>query len=277
MTMYYIKHFVTRFLPMITAVIILFIHVGCATKNNTAEILSSDPAWTQTQIDTPLPTVGWVRGQSDTVHIYIEGDGMAYTSRNRPSLDPTPRTPTGLLLAHEDDSEAVAYLGRPCQYVTGDACAPVYWTTGRFSETVIQAENLLVDEAKRLAGAKRVVLFGYSGGGAVATLLAARRTDVDMLVTICGNLDHEAWTRLHGVTALDRSLNPTSVINRLSNIRQIHFAGSEDEIVPPRIVQSFVNQLHRDTPVTVEVVDGLGHGGADWVKVWQTTLFKSKK
>ncbi len=271
--MFHIKYFSKRFLPILFTAIALFVHVGCVTKNNAVENLSSDPAWTQIQIDTPLPAVGWVRGQSDTVHIYIEGDGVAYTSRNRPSLDPTPKTPTGLLLAREDNAEAVAYLGRPCQYVTGDACSPVHWTTGRFSETVLLTENHLVDEAKRLSGAQHVVLFGYSGGGAVATLLAARRTDVDLLVTVCGNLDHDTWTRLHHVTPLDKSLNPTSVVDQLSNIRQVHLVGSEDAIVPPYVIQSFVDQLTPSTPATVKVIDGIGHSGKDWAKLWKNMLF----
>lgn len=244
---------------------------GCM-SNKTFETLEADPAWRQVRVDAPLPTVGWVHGQADTVHIYIEGDGVAYVTRNRPSLDPTPRTPTGLLLAREDDSLAVAYLGRPCQYVTCEACRPVHWTTGRFSETVLEAMNRLVDKAKRQAEAKRVILFGYSGGGAVAALLAAQRTDVDMLVTICGNLDHAAWTRLHGVTPLDGSLNPISVADRLSDIRQIHYVGSEDEIVPPSVVQSFVDQLQPDAPASVVVVPGLGHDGVNWTKAWSKTI-----
>ncbi|MUM77890.1 alpha/beta hydrolase [Pseudodesulfovibrio sp. F-1] len=242
--------------------------LGCA-GNKTFKTLQSDPAWRQVIVNAPLPAVGWVRGQADTIHIYIEGDGVAYASRHRPSLDPTPRTPTGLLLAHEDNAPAVSYLGRPCQYVTGEACSPVHWTTGRFSETVLQAQNQLVDEAKGLAGAKRVVLFGYSGGGAVAALLAARRTDVDLLVTICGNLDHAAWTRLHGLTPLDGSLNPASIAERLSDIPQVHYVGSKDTIVPPEVVQSFVDQLLPETLVIVKTVDGADHGHTGWVKVWQ--------
>ncbi|WP_285907438.1 hypothetical protein [Pseudodesulfovibrio pelocollis] len=257
-----------NFVRLVLLALIVVGQLGCK-ANKTFETLQSDPAWRQVIVDAPLPAVGWVRGQADTVHIYIEGDGVAYASRHRPSLDPTPRTPTGLLLAREDNALAVAYLGRPCQYVTGEACLPVHWTTGRFSEAVLEAQKRLVDEAKGLAGAKRVVFFGYSGGGAVAALLAARRTDVDLLVTICGNLDHAAWTRLHGVTPLAESLNPISVADRLSNIRQVHYVGSADTVVPPSVVQSFVDQLRPDAPVSVVIVEGLGHGGEDWAKTWR--------
>jgi hypothetical protein len=42
----------------------------------------------------------------------------------------------------------------------------------------------------------------------VASLVAARRHDVVRLVTVAGNLDHLAWTTLHGVSPLTGSLNP---------------------------------------------------------------------
>ena len=188
---------------------------------------------------------------------------------NRPSPDPTPRVPTGLLLALEDDSAAVAYLGRPCQYVSDARCDFVHWTTGRFSKTIIQTENRLVEETKRLSGAKRIVLYGYSGGGAVAALLAARRTDIDRLITVCGNLDHALWTTIHGVSPLTESLNPTSVAARLGDIPQVHFVGGKDEVVPLAVVESFVQRLPKGTDCTVKVIDGLGHGGMDWAKRWR--------
>lgn len=269
MTMKNINLFATRFLPVMALLVAILAHAGCTTRSNALEILAVDPAWEQTRVDIPLPAAGWVRGRSDTIHIYIEGDGVAYTSRNRPSSDPTPRVPTGLLLALEDDSAAVAYLGRPCQYVSDARCDVVHWTIGRFSEAVVRTANSLVEEVKRLSGAKRIVLYGYSGGGAVAALLAARRTDIDKLVTICGNLDHALWTNIHGVSPLAESLNPTSIAARLEHVPQVHFVGGEDEVVPRTVVDSFVQSLPAGTDCTVRVIDGLGHGGTDWAKRWR--------
>ncbi|MDA7087445.1 hypothetical protein PH586_13715 [Pseudomonas sp. SA3-5] len=109
--------------------------------------------------------------------VYIEGDGFAWASSTRPSRDPTPRSPLALQLALAQPAGNAAYLARPCQY--GDAqasdCSPRYWTDARFAEQVIAATDRALDALKARFAAQRLVLVGYSGGGAVASLVAARR------------------------------------------------------------------------------------------------------
>ena len=83
-----------------------------------------------------------------------------------------------------------------------------YWTTHRFAPEVIRASDLALDRLKTLFGAQRLVLVGYSGGAAVALLVAARRHDMGQIITVAGNLDHQAWTHYHHVQALSGSLNP---------------------------------------------------------------------
>lgn len=58
-----------------------------------------------------------LRAASDTslLVIYIEGDGLAWRTRNTPSTDPTPLEPVALRLAAADDAPSVAWLARPCQ------------------------------------------------------------------------------------------------------------------------------------------------------------------
>ncbi|MBU1002454.1 MAG: alpha/beta hydrolase [Proteobacteria bacterium] len=244
---------------------------GCV-RSDVVATMASHAAWQRLDAAGPLPAVGWMRGQADVIHIYIEGDGVAYATPTRPSLDPTPITPTALLLAQRDNAPAVAYLGRPCQYVTGAACSSRCWTTGRFSAAVLQTMTGLVDAAKASAGARRVVLIGFSGGGAVATLLAARRTDVAALITVCGNLDHAAWTAMHHVTPLYGSLNPAEYAARLSSLPQTHFMGGADTNVTRQITDSFVSRLGPGAPVTVRVVPGLAHGGEAWARAWPALL-----
>ncbi len=54
--------------------------------------------------------------EGGTINIYIEGDGFAWVSRKKKSLDPTPKTPMALKLASMDGSSNVIYIARPCQY-----------------------------------------------------------------------------------------------------------------------------------------------------------------
>ena len=51
-------------------------------------------------------------------------------------------------------------------------------------------------------------LFGYSGGGVVAALLAAHFSNTKRLVTIAAPLDLDAWVHLHGFSPMEGSLNP---------------------------------------------------------------------
>ena len=201
-------------------------------------------------------------GNQPMLVVYIEGDGFAYVSNTQLSRDPTPRTPVALELAAADPSPAVLYLGRPCQYVTSSderGCRPRYWSSHRFAPEVIEAVNRAVDQALVRVGASRVVLIGYSGGGAVAALAAVRRTDVAAWATVAAPLDHEAWTRLHAVSPLAGSLNPADEARRLAALPQIHFAGAEDDVVPPEIVRGFLEREGPGLGALLTVVPGFTH------------------
>ncbi|MCJ2164994.1 MULTISPECIES: hypothetical protein [unclassified Pseudodesulfovibrio] len=206
------------------------------------------------------------RGQGDVLRVYIEGDGKAWLSRSRPSSDPTPDDGAAFRLAAADTGTAVMYLARPCQFVEGEQarnCITPFWTSARFSEPVIQDLSLALDAAKSRIGARRLELVGYSGGGAVAVLLAARRDDVDLIVTVAGNLDHTLWTEMHGVSPLRDSLNPVNVARGVQGIRQVHIVSVDDEVVPPAVVESYVRAMTDTNTVRIVTVKGVEHDG-DW-------------
>lgn len=172
--------------------------------------------------------------------IYFEGDGLAWLSSTRPSSDPTPLDPVGLQMAMAQTGPlAKAYVARPCQYVLDALCRQKHWTSHRFSKEVIDSTAQVVDELKRRTGASRLVLVGYSGGGAVAALLAAQRQDVDALVTVAGNLDTHAWVRHHGLSPLTGSMNPRDHANQMQGAAQFHFVGGKDKIVPASLIKNF--------------------------------------
>lgn len=241
---------------------------ACAPDRGVPQDLQGRSGWLPLAVDSPMPARAWVHGQGPLLVAYIEGDGQAYVTRNQPALDPTPREPGALLLALADPAPAKAYLGRPCQYGVNRACSQADWTTARFSETALAAENRLLDQAKDQARAGRLVLCGWSGGGAMAALLAAQRNDVALLVTVCGVLDIALWTRLHHVPALEGSLNPADVAPRLGGLPQVHFSGEQDAIAPPKIAASFAQNLPAATPCDLRVLPGLGHEPRAWAALW---------
>lgn len=205
------------------------------------------------------------------VSIYIEGDGLAFLSRNVVSRDPTPRDPVSLRLAAQDPSANVAYLARPCQYQTPDRlakCSFAYWTRARFAPEVVKETNSAVDAIVQASGARSVRLIGYSGGGVLAALVAARRSDVTMLVTLGSPLDHATWTRLKRFTPLDRSDNPIDVSDRTTSIRQVHFLAEEDDVVPPQAVESFVAKVRNGGgKAEIVVVPDIDHRCC-WQRRW---------
>ncbi|WP_207459652.1 alpha/beta hydrolase [Azospirillum sp. SYSU D00513] len=219
----------------------------------------------------PFTLAGWLRAggsgrNGGPLVAYIEGDGYGWVTPERPSRDPTPRNPVALRLAARDPAERVLYLGRPCQYVGASvepACGNRYWTSHRFAPEVVGALGRALDAAKRDSGAERLILAGYSGGGVLAALLAARRTDVDGLLTVAAPLDHAAWTRRHGITPLAGSLNAADAADALAGLPQLHLAGAEDRVVPPDLVRSFAARIG----APVRVVAGVDHGG-DWAALW---------
>ena len=257
--------------------LVLALLAGCAGAPSPAErraqadALAAARGWQR--IDLPagrftlagyLPAHG-ARGEELTV--YIEGDGFAWASRTRPSLDPTPRQPVALQLAQP--TGAAAYLARPCQYRSPQdlACNQRYWTGARFAPEVIDAASLALDALVARTGARRLLLVGYSGGGAVATLLAARRSDVRLLVTVAGNLDHRSWTAQQGLSPLRQSLNPAEQRTALQHLPQWHLAGGRDDVVPADIARAFIDGLPAPHRARRLIVPEFDHHCC-WVQQW---------
>jgi hypothetical protein len=193
---------------------------------------------------------------AELLTIYVEGDGLAWRNRFTPSNDPTPRNPIGLGLAVADPSAAVAYLARPCQYVKGPACSVDAWTGGRFSDRAITATNNAIDALKSRHNARHILLVGYSGGGVMAALAAAGRSDVAGLITVAAPLDVGTWVRHHDVDPLENSRNPARCCaETLSRLRQRHVVGLRDDVVPRSVVASYGKALSAGAPFAIVAVD----------------------
>ena len=202
--------------------------------------------------------------------VYIEGDGFAWRRRNEPSTDPTPLDPVALRLAAADDADAVAYLARPCQFTGGEKarnCENALWTSARYSEEALAAMDAAIGALKERAGASKIALVGYSGGGTVATLLAIRRDDIVWLKTVAAPLDTDAFTAHHNVSPLSDSLNPADIAAALANLPQIHYAGSADKVVPASINRDVVARLDVGGCAMLQIVPGPTHDRG-WAEIW---------
>lgn len=194
-------------------------------------------------------------GRPGPLFVYVEGDGLAYLDARTPSSDPTPADPVALRLAAADPGPAVLYIARPCQFASGRAdprCSVRAWTTGRFADDVVASVDDAIARARLRHPERALVLVGYSGGGVIASLVAARRSDVALLVTVAAPLDVADWTRRIGVSPLDGAPLPLDRIDRLSRVRTVAFAGRQDKVVPVASVASAVDKLGASATLIVE-------------------------
>ena len=197
--------------------------------------------------------------------VYIEGDGASFNAYGYPTKNPTPK---GKLLresAFGDENANVIYLARPCQFVMGGICSQRHWTTARFASEIIRAQG---DAIASIVGKKEVVLVGFSGGAQVAGLVASLRKDLNIkkVITIAGNLDHLAWTRFHNLPSLNESMSLSDYKDIFFEFEQMHFIGSNDEVIVPSLVYDFVKDAKSDKIEVIEVNSATHNSG--WESVY---------
>jgi pimeloyl-ACP methyl ester carboxylesterase len=100
----------------------------------------------------------------------------------------------------------------------------------------------LQDFLGKRPGFDSIHLFGYSGGGVLAALLAARVPNTRRLVTVAAPLDLDGWIRLHGYSPL----------------------GKTDDVVPGYLIRRFVD---RQGAARFVEVPGFDHRCC-WAKHW---------
>lgn len=264
----------------VTAILALLSLAGCASpRRDEGPGLAHAAGWRWEIVpagsfDLAVATPPRLSGRVLTV--YLEGDGFAYVHARQPALDPTPTDAVSLKLALADArGGTVAWVGRPCQYTLpehGRNCRTAHWTTNRYSPEVLDSVGAALDVLKRRSGGERLVLAGYSGGGALAVLLAARRNDVDKIITVAANLDLDYWIRRDGLSPLAGSLDParqpTEILGR---IPQLHFTGGQDRTVGTDVVRSYLDHQVPQAPARLVEIPTFTHSCC-WAQEWASLL-----
>jgi dienelactone hydrolase len=261
------------------AILALFFFSGCLSvpssseRLTTADTVASKAGFTKELVKTDtyiLTSFSRISQKGAPVTVYIEGDGYAWVTSSRPSGDPTPRDPLTLKLAVQDPAANVVYLARPCQFTPAEknpVCEEFYWTAGRFSEEVIKSMDQAVSYFVQRTQASGVDLIGYSGGAAVAILVAARRQDIKSFRTVAGNLDPELVNRTHGVSFLEGSLDPLEAAPKTASTPQLHFIGGDDEVIPFGVLESFSSKLGGSSCFHFKTIPEATHNKG-WVESW---------
>jgi hypothetical protein len=198
--------------------------------------------------------------------VYLEGDGFAFRNKYTISDDPTPLSPMVLKLAGLDDRPNVVYISRPCQYILDmnqGVCYQSYWTDERLSNNIVTAIN---DAILKITGNQPVSLVGFSSGGGMAILIAARNPYIKDIITIAGALDHKLFTKHHNVRPMLGSLNPIDYSSKITKIPQMHLSGGKDKIIPPFIADKFVRDSNSPC-VHQEIIPDATHNKG-WEESW---------
>ena len=195
--------------------------------------------------------------ENNIVHVYIEGDGNSFDVYGFPTDDPTPRGTLVRDLATRDNFENVVYVARPCQFIMDERCSESDWTTGRFSQKVIDAESQAIN---KIAKNKKVILIGYSGGAMVSGLVITQnpKLRVKKWITIAGVLNHKKWTEYFGDEPLTGSID----MGTLPKVSQIHFVGGRDKIVPYELAKTWADEKD------IKFVPGASHDDFKNIKIF---------
>lgn len=211
-------------------------------------------------------------GVGNILHIYIEGDGLAWQSPARASKDPTPMNPTMFKLMLLDSAPSV-YVGRPCYFKGGfddliedPECEAYWWTFGRYSEKVVNSMAEIITQVSE--GVNHIVLIGHSGGGTLATLIAEKNDKVVAVVTAGGNLNVGAWVNHHQYTPLYGSLDPSQGVVLPSRVLQLHYLGDADNEIKGPWSSEY---LSRQPNAKLIMLPGVSHQEG-WEKHWPAIL-----
>ena len=170
------------------------------------------------------------------IRIYIEGDGYAFNHLGYPTTNPTPRGTFLREIVFNDPNPNVVYLARACQYVDDKRCSQKDWTTGRFSQDII---NSTAQAIKKVSGKQEIILIGYSGGALLSGLIINQnpKIPVKKWITLAGVLNHTKWTEDLNLPPLKDSID----LKTLPTIPQLHLIGDKDTTVSYKLTESLVD------------------------------------
>ena len=207
-----------------------------------------------------------LRGAPGLLVLFIDGDGSPWIDGGRRiAADPTPRVPLALELAAATPA-SVLYLGRPCylEPTRPPPCSEALWTSRRYSDEVVASMSAAASAFIAEHHFDRVLLVGYSGGGTLAALMARDLPRVTGLLTIAGNLDPDAWARLHGYLPLQGSRNPALEPPLPVSLKQWYLVGQRDTNVPAAATARY---FERVPPDRVWSYPKFGHKCC-WARQW---------
>jgi hypothetical protein len=203
------------------------------------------------------------------LHVYLGGDGSPWFEGRYITRDPTPLKSVMLDLMKLDKTASI-YLGRPCYHQSKMPanCDNSLWTNKRYSHIVVDSMVMALKRYSKQHNIRKISLFGFSGGGTLAMLIAPFISEIDTVITLAGNLDTDAWIAYHDYAPLTGSLNPSTKSPLPTHIKQLHLLAKRDKNMPAEIIKSAVK---RQNNAQILILDYADHHCC-WVKNWKKIL-----
>ena len=168
-----------------------------------------------------------------------------------------------------DQADSV-FVGRPCYYGLNKdlGCDPELWTFSRYSKDVVSSMAKVVQDLSVQGGYEEIRIIGYSGGGAIARLMASDIPNLVGILTVAANLDIDAWTTLHKYLPLHDSENPANLPPLPFDIVHVQAIGGKDKVVPRSITRDYLNKGNALEVWTYPDFDHV----CCWVDEWPSVL-----
>ncbi len=262
-----------------------FFLISCAseqTRLNRALDIATEHDFAAEIIAGNFPMQIFYRNQfSSHAVIYLEGDGLVINKYGEVALNPTPTDPVALKLASVDHRPwSKIVINRPFHYLKMDPSLrrdgfPLkweskYWTMARYAPEIIQAIFEVIKTCQLRFKFKTLEIVAYSGGAAVALLLAPHLDNLTRMVSFAGNLDHVSWTKYHDTQPLFESLDPLQNKAAIGKVPQIHFIGTSDANTTIDLAHGYSQKVN-SSKITIVPVPGFSHD-SNWSKIWAANL-----
>ena len=265
-------------IPSNILVLSLFISIlaGCTANNlpfmreETAQRLASAAWMVGRDIPSgalPLRAYERMHEHREPANIYIGGEGDIHGL----GFNRAPENPVALHLATKDDADNLAYIARPCQYIDVKDCTQKYWGGNEYSDDVINAYSLALNDMVARYDIEGFNLIGYSGGAAIAALLADKRSDILSIRSVAGILDTDTYSVIHEKAAFEGSVNPILAAANIKDIPQFHFIGGKDTQVPPAVLHGYIQATPPSNCIHSLMVQEATHNKG-WVDKWPELL-----
>ena len=254
--------------PLLTlAVTGLFALAGCVSNSSRIDGLARSAGLRKQIVQGTLHShVVYEKGGPTAARlmVFLEGDGSPWgNSGMTPAADPTTGNPLALRLMLATEAASI-YVARPCYQERTDAeCSAERWTNGRYSEAVVASMVGAIRNESAKYAARELTIVGYSGGGALAVLIAERLDNVVAVITIGANLDIAAWAGEHHYLPLTQSLNPAKS-ERPHPWAEFHFNGAKDPVVPAATADAYFQRYPQAQRFIIENADHVCCWEEDW-------------